>query len=101
MLVNGIGAYKDLYDLKTQSIVVKRKGTKKKVNKNELRLKQILSRDEFLTFTAGDQINTADMIKKHRNNSNELVSGRQLFALGQKGMRDFRKALAFTKDKWD
>ena len=30
MLVNGIGAYKDLYDLKTQLIVVKRKGIKKK-----------------------------------------------------------------------
>ena len=101
MLVNGIGAYKDLYDLKTQLIVVKRKGIKKKVNKNQLQLKQMLSRDDFLTYTADDQINTADMVKKHRNNSNELVSGRQLFGLAQKGMRDYRKALAFTKDKWD
>ena len=60
-----------------------------------------LSRNEFLVFTAGDEITTADLVLKHCSSSTELVSGRQLFGMAERGMRDYRKALAFTKDKWD
>ena len=101
MLADGISAYKDLYDVKTQSIIIKKNGKRTNMNKNELTLKQLLSRTEFLTFTAGDEITTADLVKKHRRSSTELVSGRQLFGMAERGMRDYRKALAFTKDKWD
>ena len=66
------------------------------MNKNELTLKQLLSRNEFLAFTAGDEITTTDLVKKHRSSSTELVSGRQLFGMAERGMRDYRKALAFT-----
>ena len=63
MLADGISAYKDLYDIKDQTIVVKKGSKKKKVTRKKLQLKKSLCRDEFMTYTAGDQINTKDLKK--------------------------------------
>jgi hypothetical protein len=64
-------------------------------------LKPTLSREEFMTFTAGEEINCADLKRKHRLTSDEHLSGRNLLDMARRGMKDFRKAMAFAKDKWD
>ena len=54
-----------------------------------------------MTFTAGEEINCVDLKKKHRVSSDEPLSGRNLLDMARRGMKDFRKAMAFAKDKWD
>ena len=106
MLTEGTSYYKDLYDVKTKRIVVTQKNAKKssktkQIGKKSLVLKTLLSREDFMTFTAGDEIDLADLKRKHRITSTEALSGRNLLDMARRGMRDFRKAMAFAKDKWD
>jgi hypothetical protein len=69
--------------------------------RKSLVLKPTLSREEFMTFTAGEEINCADLKRKHHLTSDEHLSGRNLLDMARRGMKDFRKAMAFAKDKWD
>ena len=102
LLTEGTSFYRDLYDVKTQTIVVnKKKGKAQRIGRKSLVLKPLLSREDFMTFTAGEEINCVDLKKKHRVSSDEPLSGRNLLDMARRGMKDFRKAMAFAKDKWD
>ena len=54
-----------------------------------------------MTFTAGDEIDCADLKRKHRIASHKPLSSRNLLDMARRGMGDFRKATSFAKDKWD
>jgi hypothetical protein len=41
------------------------------------------------------------VILKKNQSGPALVNGCQLFEMVKRGMQDYRKAIAFTKDKWD
>lgn len=63
LLCEGASFHKDLCDLKSQRIVAnknKGKSTTKSTRKS-LALKSLLSREEFMTFTAGEEINERDL----------------------------------------
>ena len=59
-----------------------------------------MSRETNRLYYVGDPITYRDLEKKNRSGP-ALVNGRQLIDMAKKGMSDYRKAMAYTKDKWD
>ena len=101
MLAEGVSPYKDLYDEKEISLITQRKINRNATtNQRRLCLKDNLSRDPDRSFYVGEQITYEDLEKKHRTGPS-LINGRQLTDMAKRGMQDYRKALAFTKKKWD
>jgi hypothetical protein len=101
MLAEGVSLYSDLYDEKEISLITQRKTNRgATTNQRRLCLKDTLSRDPDRSFYVGEQITYQDLEKKHRTGPS-LINGRQLTDMAKRGMQDYRKALAFTKKKWD
>ena len=101
MLVDGQLHYGALYDKKTAPILSKKhKSKKKKDSPVQYFLKQSLSCDSSRQFVQNVDITVGDLEKKLRRGK-VILNGRQLEAMAKKGLREYRKALGFTKDKWD
>ena len=102
MLAEGTSVYKDLYQIKAQSMIVSKKTTTKNKKKVYTRrhLKQKFSRDENRLYYIGSDITHSDLEKKNRTGQ-ELLNGRQITDMAKRGLRDYRKALAFACEKWD
>jgi hypothetical protein len=102
MLCQGVSPYSDLYKTITQQTVSKKSPNKKKKSPTiKTCLKESLSRDESRVYYTGTDITKSDLEKKNRNGSNTILNGRQITDMAKRGLRDYRKALSFTTDKWD
>ena len=108
MLTQGISPYSDLFDTTThRTVTSKSASSTKKSPTTKMFLKQKLSRDDSRVFYTGTDISFSDLEKKNRTSntnprtSNTLINGRQLTDMAKRGLRDYRKALSFTTDKWD
>jgi hypothetical protein len=102
MLCQGVSPYCDLYETTThRAVTSKSTGTRKKSPTTKMFLKESLSRDDSRMFYTGTDICNHDLEKKNRNGSNTIINGRQLTDMAKRGLRDYRKALSFTADKWD
>ena len=44
---------------------------------------------------------TVDDLERKLRKGKAILHGRQLEAMAKKGLKNYRKALSFTKDKWD
>jgi hypothetical protein len=97
MLTEGKLHYADLYDTTTHRNVTSKK---KKTTCSKVVLKQSLSKDETRLYYLGTDINVDDLEKKNRS-GDTLLNGRQLVDMAKRGLRDYRKAMAFTSDKWN
>ena len=102
MLCQGVSPYSDLYETTTQQAVSKKSPNKKKNSpRTKTFLKESLSRDDSRVYYIGSDITKNDLEKKNRNGSNTILNGRQITDMAKRGLRDYRKALSFTTDKWD
>ena len=100
MLVDGQLHYGALYEKKTAPISLKKQKKKKKDSPVQYFLKQSLSRDSSRQFLQHVDI-TVDDLEKKLCTGKAISHGRQLEAMAKRGLREYRKALSFTKDKWD
>ena len=101
MLVEGQLHYAGLYEKKSVRITSKKhRSKKKKENTDQYYLKDSLSRDKSRKYIQKMDITVKDLEKKLRTGK-AILHGRQLETMAKKGLRDYRKALSFTKDKWD
>ena len=101
MLVEGQLHYAGLYEKKPLRITSKKHRTKKnKENTDQYYLKDSLSRDKSRKYIQKVDITVKDLEKKLRTGK-AILHGRQLESMAKKGLRAYRKALSFTKDKWD
>ena len=96
--------YADLFETSDIAVVTK-KGKKKFKSKKapttvRTYLNKAVSKDESALFYIGSDITFSDLKLKNRTGT-ELLNGRQLLDMAKRGMKDFRKAMAFTGDKWD
>ena len=101
MLAEGTSHYQDLYESGVVSMVTKKDSKRKKkqdVTRRHLRIN--LSRDETTLYYVGSEITYGDLEKKNRQ-GNEVLNGRQLTDMAKKGLREYRKALAFANMKWN
>jgi hypothetical protein len=97
MLSEGKLHYADLYDTTLHRNVTSKK---KKTTCSKVVLKQSLSKDDTRLYYLGTDINVDDLEKKNRSGAT-LLNGRQLVDMAKRGLRDYRKAMAFTTDKWN
>ena len=97
MLCEGKLHYGDLYESSLQRNLTSRK---KKTTTTKIYLKENLSRDDSRVFYLGTDIFFNDLQKKNRS-GDTLLNGRQLIDMAKRGLRDYRKAMAFTTDKWN
>ena len=95
MLVKGVSCYKNLYT--SEPVIVLNKKDNKK---DELYLRKDIVLDTSQNYIAGRDIVLSDMEKMFKN-SEDLVTGRQLYDQAKKGAAFFRKALIYTQHKWD
>ena len=101
MLVDGQLHYGALYDKKTAPILSKKhKSKKKKASPVQYFLKQSLSCGFSRQFVQNVYITVGDLENKLRRGK-AILHGIQLEAMAKKGLREYRKALGFTKDKWN
>jgi hypothetical protein len=101
MLAEGMSPYNNLYDVKTVSVITHKKSSSRSTQSQPmLYLKHNLSRTPERSYYVGHEITHDDLEKKHRTGPS-LINGRQLTDMAKRGMKDYRKALAFTKKKWD
>ena len=101
MLVDGQLAYADLYDNTVAPVASKKvKNKKKKDSPVQFYLKHSLSRVANKQYFQHVDINVADLERKLRSGK-AILHGRQLETIAKKGLKHYRKALSFTKDKWD
>ena len=102
MLSQGISPYDDLYETTThRAVTSKTASSRKKTPTTKMYLKESLSRDDSRVFYTGTDITSSDLEKKKRTGSTIIINGRQLTDMAKRGLRDYRKALSFTTDKWD
>ena len=94
MLVEGQLQYAALYETISAPI------SSKKHKSMRMELKQSLCRDVSRTYVQNVDITTKDLERKLRTGK-DIFNGRQLVAMAKEGMRSYRKALSFTKAKWD
>ena len=99
LLCDASYCFKNIYDAKTKPTTDKNcssnsEGTTKYV------LKSILARGMKRSFVAGDDISVTDLEKKSRS-SPELIVGRALLETAKRGIKHYRKALAYASRKFD
>jgi len=95
--------YADLYDTTEVRNVTKKSSGSKNSNKTTTTrtyLKQSISKDDSAFYYVGTDITYRDLRLKNRVGT-VLLNGRQLLDMAKKGMTDYRKAMAFTSDKWN
>lgn len=95
MLCDGNLRYHALYKYEERKIT-----NKDAPLKHNLVLKSDLSLDLNNNYGAGKEINVRDLEKKLLSGP-LLITGRSLRTMAQKGMKNFKKALAFAYKKWD
>ena len=101
MMAEGELNYADLYKSTIKTITSKKSQSKTKKNTAiKYYLKESLSRDDSRRYYQGTDITVRDLEKKLRTGK-AILHGRQLTTMAKKGIREYRKALSFTKDKWD
>ena len=108
MLCQGKFQYSDLFESKEirtvtrKSVLSNKKKDKQKTTTAATRqyLKQSLSRDDSVFYYLGSDISYHDLKKKNRTGVT-LLNGRQLLDMAKRGLKDYRKALAYATDKWD
>ena len=95
--------YADLYESTDIAIVTKKGSKRKKMKANATdrkHLNQTMSRDESAFYYVGTDIRYHDLKLKNRTGET-LLNGRQLLDMAKRGLKDYRKAMAFTGDMWD
>ena len=101
MMAEGQLYYADLYDATTKTITSKKhKSNKKNNTTTRYYLKSSLTCDDSSRYYQGTDITVRDLEKKLRTGK-AIIHGRQLETLAKNGIREYRKALSFTKDKWN
>ena len=97
LLCEGRASYRDLFEEVTM------KSTKRKADIDEvrvLRLKSVFSGRDGRVYDSGVDIRWEDLEKKNRTGA-LLVGGRNLHDLATKGSRNYKKALAYSAEKWN
>lgn len=97
LLSEGHAAYRELFEEKTIT------NTKKKADLNHariLRLKQALSMNKTRVYYSGSDILSNGLEKKDWTGS-LLIAGRNLYDLAVRGLREYKKAVAYSSHKWD
>ena len=97
LLAEGKHVYRTLYD------EVEVTTTKKKdnvLNTKRLKLKKIVTHDAHHDYYCGTNILTEELEKKNKTGP-VLVGGRNLHDMAIRGVRSYRKALAYCQQKWD
>ena len=95
MLCKGEGAYNGLYKNLNKPVVDKNTKAAPK-----LYLSHELTQDETVSYVAGLDINVMDL-EKRTLASNLLITGRSILNMAKKGVRYYKKAMAYTAKKWD
>ena len=95
MLVNSQLSYATLYDNKTTVVMQKKK---KKEITVQYYLKSSLTRVINIQFVQHVNV-TVDDLEQKLHKGKAILHGRQLKAIVKKGLKNYRKALSFTKDK--
>ena len=93
--------YSELYD--EEEVHIKTKKKTKKVNKSSItrmKLKNRVSNDAHVSYYSGIDIRFSDLERKNRVGK-QLITGRNLHSMAIRGVRAYKKALAYLKDKWD
>ena len=90
--------YRELYDEVDVPTTSKRANELSSVKR--FQLKKSLSRDNSRSYCSGIDIRLEDLEKKNKTGS-VLITGRNLLDLAVKGLRSFKKALAFNSAVWD
>lgn len=93
LCASGQGCYGSLYEDLSTNVTSKKKNTNKV-------LKKLLTRNAYENFFMGEDITVFSLEKKSQN-TNTLMSGRQILDIAKKGVQNYRKALAFASKKWD
>lgn len=89
--------YKDMFEEENVVITSKKTTTSSVV---KYCLKTSLSRDQSRKYYVGEDILAPDLEKKNRSGA-LLVSGRNLLDMALRGIKCYKKALAFCLQKWD
>ena len=101
MMAEGVGRYKELYEKKSTPITRRKSSSNnKKSPLTSYYLKGSLCRDDSRLYYQGSDITFRDLEKKNRTGT-AVLNGRQLTDMAKRGTREFRKAMGYTKDKWD
>ena len=101
MMAEGVGRYKEFFEKKTTPTTGRKSSTKKKKSPlTSYYLKESLSRDDSRLYYRDSDITFRDLEKKNRT-GNAILNGRQLTDMAKRGACEFRKAMGYTKDKWD
>lgn len=95
MLCKGEGAYNGLYKNLNKPVVDKSTKAAPK-----LYLSHELTQDETVSYVAGLDINVIDL-EKRTLTSKLLITGRSILNMAKKGVRYYKKAMAYTAKKWD
>ena len=89
--------YRDLYD-EISSTAISKNSDESTITKYKLKSK--LSLDISRQYISGYDINSNDLEKQFRQ-GDQLLSGRSILEMAQKGLKHYKKALAFAAHKWD
>ena len=89
--------YRDMYDEITVPSIQKSDNIN---STHKYRLKKILTQDLSRDYYSGHDIRSDDLEKKNRTGS-PLITGRNLHAMAIRGVKCYKKALSFVKEKWD
>ena len=98
LLAEGRQKYRDLFDVVDVQTTSKR--TKEASSVQKLVLKKKLSRDQSRSYYSDVDIRAEDLEKKNKTGV-VLVTGRNLHDLASKGLKYYKKALAFNEAVWD
>lgn len=93
--------YSALYE--EEEVLIKSKKKSQKATKasiTRMKLKAMISNNSHASFYSGTDIRFSDLEKKNRIGK-QLITGRNLHAMAIRGVRAYKKALAYSKDKWD
>ena len=89
--------------MKKKAPITSRKSSTSSAKRNQTiqaYLRTSLTRDDSRLYYQGSDITYRDLEKKNRTGT-AILNGRQLTDMAKRGTREFRKAMSFTKDKWD
>ena len=102
MLVEGQLHYACFYEKESVPISSKKtkSSKKKKQATDHYTLKRALTRVDNRIFIQKIDITVKDLEKKLRRGP-DILHGRQLLTMAKKGVQEYRKALSYTKEKWD
>ena len=92
--------YCALYEEMDVTVKKKNDSTGSKTTAVSFKLKDIVTNDRSRLYYSGTDIRYEYLEKKIRV-GNQLITGRNLHAMAVRGARAYKKALAYSKDKWN